>query len=231
MVRYREDRQDIPLGGNVREDCSAGGSFPQNLYFVGRNYAKHIEELENERPDRPMIFSKPVSCLASCDSSIPYPCHSQSLHFEGEMVFRLPGGWDRIDRMDMIEVGCGLDWTARDVQSEIKKKGWPWFEAKCFRGAAVVSDDMVTLSLDQLSQLEIQTLVNGEERQHGRYVHTLFKLKELVHYLEQFVDICNGDLLFNGTPEGVAAVSPGSILEVRLTLQGDLLTTCRCEVE
>lgn len=215
----------------MREDGRAGDSFPQNLYFVGRNYAKHIEELENERPDRPLIFSKPVSCLTSSDSLIPYPRHSQSLHFEGEMIFRLPGGWDEIERMGMIEAGCGLDWTARDVQNEIKKKGWPWFEAKCFRAAAVVSDEMVQLPLDQLPQLEIQTLVNGEERQHGRYVHTLFKLRALVHHLEQLVNVCNGDLLFTGTPEGVAAVDPGAILEVRLILHGDLLTTCRCEVK
>lgn len=203
---------------------------PRNLYFVGRNYAKHIEELQNERPERPLIFMKPLSCL-SIEAGISYPQHTNNLHFEGEMVFVLPGGTVALRKQETVLVGCGLDWTARDVQNEIKQKGWPWFEAKCFAGSAVVSRQMVEVPLSRLGDLSIETWVNGELRQSGSYKDKLFPLVELVAFLESRVPLERGDLLFTGTPEGVAAVDRGASLTVRLMMEDRVLIDCKCEVE
>jgi len=203
---------------------------PGNLYFVGRNYVKHIEELNNERPEQPLIFTKPVSSLMTSPAKVPYPPHTDSLHFEGEMVFSLPGDLADLKNRNSVLVGCGVDWTARDVQSVIKQKGLPWFQAKCFRGAAVVSSEAVAVSLDELAGLRIETWVDGVCRQKGGYAEKLFPLPELIAFLERTIDLDSGDLLYTGTPDGVAPVERESTIEVRLILNDNVLITCGCEV-
>jgi len=201
----------------------------QNMYFVGRNYVAHIRELQNERPDRPLIFIKPVSC-AVFDGPVSRPPHTDDLHYEGEMVFVLPGNSQALAETDHLAVGCGIDFTARDVQSRIKKKGWPWFEAKCFRGSAVLSRTFGQVPITQLENLFIETWVNGEQRQSGSYRQKLFPLPELVHHLDTLVDIQEGDLLFTGTPAGVGPVQPGDRIQVRLLLQDTVIAETTCEV-
>ena len=201
----------------------------RNIYFVGRNYVKHIEELRNKQPEHPLIFVKPVSC-AITSGSIPYPIHTQNLHFEGEMVFLLPGPSSVLSDIDHFWVSCGIDFTARDVQSRIKKEGWPWFEAKCFRGSAVISRTFVQVSRNQLSNLRVETWVNGEQRQAGEYNQTIFSLPSLVQHLEFLVEIQENDILFTGTPSGVGEVQPHDRIEVRLFLDGIRLTEKLCEV-
>ena len=201
----------------------------RNLYFVGRNYVRHIEELNNERPDRPLIFCKPASCLG-IDADISYPGHTRQLHFEGEMVFSIPDGkWPTSDD-GVVYAGCGIDFTARDVQDDVKSRGWPWFEAKCFRNAAVVCRQFVPVRIGDLEKLRVETYINGDLRQKGEYQQKLFPLPELVHHLNRFADLAEGDLLFTGTPAGVGAVNPGDRIVVKLkSPENDLCQVC-CEV-
>ncbi len=200
-----------------------------NLYFVGRNYIQHVEELANDRPEHPLIFTKPVSC-ASLSSSVPYPSHTKELHFEGEMVFVLPGSLKIYHSENEILVGCGIDFTARDIQTIIKGKGWPWFEAKCFRGSAVLSSQFVLIPVNQLEKLCIETWINGQRRQVGYYSQTLFSLPDLIRHLDSLVEIEANDILFTGTPEGVGTVQTGDRIEVCLLFDGSELMKTVCEV-
>ena len=200
-----------------------------NLYFVGRNYAQHIEELSNRRPEHPLIFTKPLSCACS-DGTIPYPAHTRELQFEGEMVFVLPGSLKQFNEKNEILVGCGIDFTARDVQTEIKGKGWPWFEAKCFRKSAVLSRQFAVIPKNYLQDLAVETRINGELRQQGHYSQTIFPLNDLIRHLDSLVEIRANDILFTGTPAGVGSVKIGDRVDVRLLLQGKKLTQSLCEV-
>lgn len=203
----------------------------QNLYFVGRNYVEHAEELGNEAPVEPLIFTKPLSCIAMSGANIPYPVHSHSLHFEGEMTFVLPRHGHFSGEDPAILAGCGIDFTARDIQSDLKKKGWPWFTAKCFRGSAVLSSQFISIPMDSLSRLAVETWINGEKRQHGLYTKKLFPVPILTEYLSKLVDIEENDVLFTGTPAGVGEVAPGDRIEVRLLVDDEIQIQVQCEVE
>lgn len=201
-----------------------------NLFFVGRNYVKHIKELDNERPERPLIFSKPASCL-SIRSEIPYPSHSTCLHYEGEMVFLMTGFHEHAaDSTGTVYAGCGIDFTARDIQKEIKSRGWPWFEAKCFRASAIISPSFVPVSIADLPLLSIETYVNDALRQKGSYRETIFSLQDLLQHLSGFVELTDSDLLFTGTPAGVGPVVPGDRIFVKLKLRESIITQAECEV-
>ena len=193
-----------------------------NLYFVGRNYVEHAKELNNEVPTKPLIFTKPISVISK-DGKLPYPKHSKEVHFEGEMVFKYNKGGKFL-------VSCGIDYTARDIQADIKKKGWPWFEAKCFQGSAVIGNIFVEVSKDDLAKLEIETYLNGELRQKGNYGQKIFKVDFLFEYLSSLVPLYDGDLLFTGTPAGVGKVSPGDKLRVVLKLNGNIVSEVVSEV-
>ena len=195
----------------------------RNLYFVGRNYSEHAKELSNEVPDKPLIFCKPLSAL-STDGKLVLPDYSSEVHFEGEMVFRFSTG-------GFYYVSCGIDYTARDVQSEIKKKGWPWFEAKCFKGSAVLNSNFVEVSKDQLEKLSIETYLNGELRQRGSYSQTIFKIDFLFDYLNKIIGFFEGDVVFTGTPAGVGKVKDGDILKVLLKLNGKTISEVVSEVK
>jgi len=202
----------------------------QNLYFVGRNYVEHAEELGNERPTEPLIFTKPLSCVATSGEGIPYPSHSHALHYEGEMVFVLPEHGHFSGKNPKILAGCGIDFTARDIQAGLKKKGWPWFAAKCFRGSAVVSSEFTSIPVEFLPHLSIETWINGEKRQHGRYTDKIFSVPVLAGSLEKLVNIGTHDVLFTGTPAGVGKVVPGDKIEVRLLIENRVLMQTTCEV-
>ena len=195
----------------------------ENLYFVGRNYVEHAKELKNEVPDKPLIFCKPVSAL-STDGKLILPDYSNEIHFEGEMVFKFSTD-------GFYYVSCGIDYTARDVQNEIKKKGWPWFEAKCFKGSAVLNQDFFKVSKNELNLLSIETYLNGELKQKGNYTQTIFKIDFLFSYLSKVIGLSENDVIFTGTPVGVGKVNNGDILKVLLKLNGKVVSEVISEVE
>jgi len=201
----------------------------RNIYFVGRNYIEHVEELNNQKPEHPLIFNKPVSTIAQ-DYKTPYPAHSSLLHFEGEMVFVLAQDSDMAEDAELL-VGSGIDFTARDVQNIAKVKGLPWFEAKSFRGSTVISNRFFKCRVTDFNHLSIQTTVNGTTRQKGSYTQKLFTLTDILTHLKRVVDIVDGDVLFTGTPSGVGEVKRGDVIEVALLFKSEIKTKLTCEVE
>ncbi len=192
------------------------------LYFVGRNYVEHVKELSNNVPDEPVIFCKPESTLK--ENNILYiPSWSDEVHFEGEIVFRYSKG-------EKYVVSCGIDYTARDIQRDLKAKGLPWFKAKCFKGSTAVSFDFVTLTADDVNILSIETYKNGVLKQKGFYRDMIFKIDTIFSHIETMVDLNEGDLVFTGTPAGVERVNTGDTVEVFLKSGDKTLVSLRSEV-
>lgn len=195
------------------------------LVCVGRNYAKHAEELGNTVPEFPLIFLKPASVMIQSGEKIVHPDYSSDMHHEIELVLLIGKTVKNLPEEEALDAvsayAIGLDMTLRDIQSELKKKGHPWTIAKCFDTAAVVSDfvtvDEHPLSLDMTLSLK----VNNEVRQESALSNMIFKPAEVISYISHKMTLEAGDLIFTGTPEGVSRVQPGDILEGKL---GDLLT-------
>ena len=189
------------------------------IICIGRNYAKHIEELQNERPVDPVIFMKPDSAILLKNNPFIIPPFSEDIHYEVELVVRINRIGKFIDRKFAHkyyeEIGLGIDFTARDLQSRLKEKGLPWEKAKAFDGSAVVGN-FVDKSELNLEGIGFQLLKNGEVVQDGNSSHMLWKIDEIVSYVSQFFTLKIGDLIFTGTPEGVGRVQADDVLEGKL---------------
>lgn len=190
------------------------------IICVGRNYADHIEELKNERPDAPVIFMKPDSALLRPGEDFYLPDFSADVHHELEVVVK-------INRMGKFieekfahkyydELALGIDFTARDLQSKLKAKGLPWELAKAFNGSAPVSDFVPKSSLGSLNDLSFSLEVNGSIRQDGNTSMMLYTTDYLIAFVSQYFTLKTGDLIFTGTPKGVAAVKAGDQLVGKL---------------
>ncbi|MFN5621860.1 MAG: fumarylacetoacetate hydrolase family protein [Flavobacteriales bacterium] len=186
------------------------------IICIGRNYAEHAKELGNALPTEPVFFCKPDSALLPKGNPFYIPDWTNDVHYEVELVLRI----DRLGKHITEEfapryfgsVGLGIDFTARDVQEELKKKGLPWEKAKGFDGAAVISQEFV--SIDELPKEQIQfTLAkNGDVVQSGSSADMIFNFNQIVSYVSRFMTLKIGDLIFTGTPSGVGKVNPGDVL-------------------
>ena len=189
------------------------------IICIGRNYAKHIEELQNERPAEPVIFMKPDSAILLKNNPFIIPPFSSDIHYEVELVVKIKKIGKFIDEKFAHkyydEIGLGIDFTARDLQGRLKEKGLPWEKAKAFDGSAVVGNFVDKSGLD-LNRIRFELLKNGAGVQKGDSSHMLWKIDEIISYLSQFFTLKIGDLIFTGTPEGVGRVSPDDVLEGRL---------------
>lgn len=190
-----------------------------SIWCIGRNYAAHIEELGNARPDSPVIFSKPQTAV-NTDSVITLPEFSADIHYETELVVRIGRGGRNIhpeDAQDYIAGwGIGLDLTARDVQEQLKAKGLPWERCKGFDGAAWVSPFLPAETFSVDDNIEFTMALNGEPRQHGCTQMMIWPIRELIAVLSRTFTLREGDLLFTGTPEGVGRLQAGD--KIVLTL-------------
>jgi 2-keto-4-pentenoate hydratase/2-oxohepta-3-ene-1,7-dioic acid hydratase in catechol pathway len=186
------------------------------IICIGRNYAKHIEELENERPKDPVIFMKPDSAILLKNNPFFIPPFSEDIHYEVELVVKIKKIGKHIDEKFAHkyydEVGLGIDFTARDLQSRLKEKGLPWEKAKAFDGSAVVGNFIDKSELD-MSCIRFQLHKNGELMQDGDSTHMLWGIDEIISYVSQFFTLKIGDLIFTGTPAGVGKVAPNDVLE------------------
>jgi len=185
------------------------------IICIGRNYAKHIEELENERPDEPVVFIKPDSAILLKNNPFIIPPFSQDIHYEVEILVKINRIGKHIARKFAHkyynEIGLGIDFTARDLQSKLKGKGLPWEKAKAFDGSAVIGKFCHKSELD-LDEIKFQLIRNGEIVQDGNSSHMLWKIDELIAYVSQFFTLKIGDVLFTGTPAGVGRVAPNDLL-------------------
>ncbi len=189
------------------------------ILAVGRNYAEHIKELHNERPDEPVIFSKPDTALLRQNSPFYYPDFSKDIHFEVEVLIKIAKEGKHIQEQFAAkyydEIGIGIDFTARDLQQKAKEKGLPWDIAKGFNGAAPVSEFVNKANYD-LSNLNFSLSKNGSTVQKGNTSHMLFSFDYIIAYLSQFFTLKKGDIIFTGTPAGVGPVVVGDVLEASL---------------
>lgn len=186
------------------------------IICIGRNYAKHIEELENEKPDNPVVFLKPDSAILPKNHPFFIPTFSNDVHYEVEVVIKINKVGKhiatRFAHKYYDEVGLGIDFTARDVQSECKAKGLPWEKAKAFDGSAIVGNFYDKSEFD-LNKLSFQLVKNGEIVQDGNTKSMLWKIDELISYVSQYFTLKKGDLIFTGTPAGVGQVTARDELE------------------
>lgn len=192
------------------------------IVCIGRNYADHAKELGNAVPSEPLFFFKPESAVLHKDHPFTIPEWTTDCHFEVELIVRM----DRAAKWISPEhaarcyttVGLGIDFTARDVQAELKAAGKPWEKAKAFDGSAVVSQEFVRL-VDlggDIQDLHFSLLRNGEPVQVGHTADMLFPVDDLIAHVSRYSTWKTGDLLFTGTPAGVGRVHAGDHLEGRL---------------
>ncbi|MEC4003928.1 fumarylacetoacetate hydrolase family protein [Flavobacterium sp. SUN052] len=187
------------------------------IICIGRNYVKHIEELQNERPDEPVIFLKPDSAILLKQHPFVIPEFSNDVHHEVEILVKINKVGKYIEtkfaHTYYDEIGLGIDFTARDLQSKLKEKGLPWEKSKAFDGSAVIGEFYPKSEFVSTENINFELHNNNEVVQKGNTNHMLWKIDELISYVSQFFTLKKGDIIFTGTPEGVAAVKPNDILE------------------
>jgi acylpyruvate hydrolase len=187
------------------------------ILAIGRNYAEHIKELNNERPDEPVIFSKPDTAILRNNEPFYYPDFSKDIHHEVEILLKIDKEGKNIDpkfaHKYYKEIGIGIDFTARDLQQKAKEKGLPWDIAKGFNGSAPISEFVPLSDYPDLKNLNFSLKVNGEYRQQGNTSMMLFDFDYMIAYLSRFFTLRKGDIIFTGTPKGVGPVKIGDRLE------------------
>ncbi|MBA3985602.1 MAG: fumarylacetoacetate hydrolase family protein [Flavobacteriales bacterium] len=187
------------------------------LICIGRNYADHIKELENERPTDPVIFMKPDTAILLKKQPFFIPEFSQDVHHEVEILVRINKVGKHIDKKFAHkyydEIGLGIDFTARDLQSKLKEKGLPWEKAKAFDGAAVVGDFLLKTDFEDINAINFHLENNEKVVQKGNTSLMLWKIDALIEYISKYFTLKIGDIIFTGTPSGVAKVNANDVLE------------------
>ena len=190
------------------------------IICVGRNYAEHAKEMKADVPTTPVLFLKPPTAVIHNHGNVLIPVFSKELHHEVEMTVLIGKGGKNISRETAMQhiagYGVGLDMTLRDVQSEAKKKGLPWSVAKGFDTSAPLSDFVPANSISNPHQLNVELAVNGSIRQKGSTSDFIFTLNQLLASISQIFTLEPGDVIFTGTPEGVAQTVAGDTLLARL---------------
>ena len=206
----------IPSPSQAAVPVAGGGLFPvRRIYCVGRNYAEHAREMGHD-PDRepPFFFTKPADAVLTGGRDMPYPPMTRELHHEMELVAALGQSGAEVDEADAMRLvwgyAAGLDMTRRDLQAEAKKLGRPWDMAKGFDCSAPIGE-LVPAGGRKPGRIELR--VNGEVRQSSHLDKLIWSIPETIAYLSRLVRLEPGDLIFTGTPEGVAAVQRGDLLE------------------
>lgn len=188
------------------------------IICIGRNYTDHISELQNEKPEDPVIFLKPDTSILLKKQPFFIPDFSKEVHYEVEVLVKIKKVGKHIQEKFAHkyydEIGLGIDFTARDLQQKLKEKGLPWEKAKAFDGAAVIGEKWLAKdSVADINMLNFSLEKNGETVQKSNTELMLWKIDELIAYVSQFFTLKIGDIIFTGTPAGVGKVSP----EDRLT--------------
>ena len=195
------------------------------IICIGRNYAEHIKELQNERPAEPVVFIKPDSAVLPKEQDFYIPDFSKDIHYEVEVLVKIKRVGKHISEKFAPtyydEIGLGIDFTARDLQSQLKEKGLPWEKAKGFDGAAVIGKWLPKSKFEDLNNLNFKLLKNKEVVQDGNTSFMLWKIDEIIAYVSTFFMLKKGDIIFTGTPAGVGKVSANDYLSG--TLEGEEL--------
>ena len=186
------------------------------IICVGRNYADHIKELDNQRPEEPVLFMKPDSAVILKNNPFIIPTFSSDIHYEVEVLVKINKIGKHISRefaSDYYEeIGLGIDFTARDLQAKLKEKGLPWERAKGFDGSAMIGQFVHKQTLGDLENLNFSLQKNEEIVQKGNTADMLWKIDALIEYISKYFTLKIGDIIFIGTPSGVGPVTHGDQL-------------------
>lgn len=198
-----------------------GSNYPiQNIFCIGRNYAKHIAELNNATPTEPLVFLKPTSALTVEGDLVTLPSFSDAIHYEAELVIYIKEDAKNLSEESALSViggyGVGLDLTARDLQDQIKERGEPWTKCKGFPGAAIVSTFISADKIKDPTDITFTFKQNGELKQNGNSKMMLYPIAEIIAYLSTVYGLSKGDIIYTGTPEGVGKLAPGDQLTLTL---------------
>ncbi|KYP12981.1 fumarylacetoacetate hydrolase family protein [Flavihumibacter sp. CACIAM 22H1] len=187
------------------------------IFCIGRNYVAHAKELGNEVPDEPVIFMKPKSALLQAHTPFYYPEFTNELHYECELVLRIckNGKYiqDRYASKYYDAVTVGIDFTARDIQKELKEKGLPWEKAKSWDNSAVIGKWINLADIKNKKEINFKLLKNKETVQEGNSANMIFNFDSIVAHISNYFSVNIGDLIFTGTPAGVGECVVGDELE------------------
>lgn len=200
-----------------RIDHTTQNATHMKIIAVGRNYIDHAKELNNPVPESPVIFMKPDTAALKDNKDFYYPEFSKDIHFEVELVVRICNEGKHVSKKFAHKyfdaVGLGIDFTARDLQAELKAKGLPWELAKAFDHSAVISHLIPKEEIKDLNDITFSLLKNGEIVQQGNSKDMIFDIESLIVYISKFITLRKGDLIYTGTPAGVGPVVIGDKLE------------------
>lgn len=187
------------------------------IICIGRNYNDHIKELNNEKPDEPVIFMKPDSAFLRKNQPFYIPSFTNDVHHEVELVVKIDKVGKNISRKFANRyystIGLGIDFTARDVQNKLKAKGLPWEISKAFDQSAVIGQEFIPIAELNKESIDFHLKVNGETRQQGNSADMIFNFDELVEHVSKYFMLKLGDLIYTGTPAGVGSVKINDRLE------------------
>lgn len=187
------------------------------IIAIGRNYAAHAKELNNPVPEKPVIFLKPDTALLKENKPFYIPDFSSDIHYELEVILKISKEGKHISEKFASgyyeEIGLGIDFTARDIQSAHKEKGLPWELAKAFDHSAAVSNFIPKQEIEDIYNLGFKLNINNEIRQDGNTKNILFSFEKIIAFVSQYITLKKGDIIFTGTPEGVGRVNTGDKLE------------------
>jgi len=187
------------------------------IFCVGRNYIDHAKELGNAVPEEPVIFMKPKSALLQPHAPFYYPEFSNELHYELELVVRIAKNGKYIPEKQALKyidaITVGIDFTARDVQAELKKKGLPWEKAKAWDHSAILGRWMPFSAFAEKSSIEFSLQKDGETVQKGDSSLMIYPFNRIVSEISKYFTLQIGDLIYTGTPAGVGETFPGNVLE------------------
>jgi len=187
------------------------------IIAIGRNYAEHAKELNNPVPTVPVIFMKPDTALLKDNKPFYHPDFSHDIHHEIELVLKVCKEGKYVSEKFAAnyygEIGLGVDFTARDIQSRHKEKGLPWELAKAFDGSAPISNFLPKSDFKDIYNIDFHLDINGETRQSGNTNMLLFSFEQIIAFVSQYITLKKGDLIFTGTPAGVGKVNVGDHLQ------------------
>ncbi|GGE25734.1 MULTISPECIES: fumarylacetoacetate hydrolase family protein [Sphingobacterium] len=187
------------------------------IIAVGRNYIDHAKELNNPVPEKPVIFLKPDTAVLKDNKDFYYPEFSKDVHFEVELVLRVCNEGKHVSKKFAHKyydaIGLGIDFTARDLQSELKSKGLPWELAKAFDHSAVVGEFIPKENIENLENINFSLLKNEETVQQGNSADMIFDFDSLITFVSKYITLRKGDLIYTGTPAGVGPIQIGDKLE------------------
>jgi len=181
------------------------------IIAIGRNYINHAKELNNPVPEKPVFFTKPDTALLRNNQPFYYPDFSKNIHYEVELVVKICKVGKHIEKRFANryynEIGIGIDFTARDLQDDCKKKGLPWEIAKAFDFSAPVGNTFLPVTqFENVQDINFSLEINNQIVQIGNSKNMIFSIDEIIEYVSKFMTLKIGDLIFTGTPEGVGPV-------------------------